>query len=256
MKNYLSVFELCTKRSLKKLSFVFVVLTVFEIVGFFYILNLDKSLFYDVGTNSSYLFGVEKIINELTPLLSSLGFIAVTLILAFMGCEFSDRQGYTLRRLNISEKKVFLCQSIYSAIIYGIFFMLQAFSLFILCKAYIGFAANSSHTFESFISSQTVFLAFYRSEFLHGFLPLDDILKHLSNLIMIIALSLATSSVSYFMRRKKLFIETFILMPVILINFASDWTELTYDLIIAGVSLFVIGIIIARISSEVQAYDR
>lgn len=260
MRNYLSVFSLLIKRSFGKIMTLLLLLTSVQSLWFIRNLssdNANQNEFMD-GEGIYYLLGIEKILenDEILIGLSAVGFIILTILLCLMGCEFSDKQGYTLRRMNITEKQVFICQSIYSTAVYGIFIMLQAAMFYAFCLIYVDFADGHQNAFEGLISNQTVFLAFYRSDILHALMPLDDILKHISNLTMITVLGMATASVSYFARRKKTFIETFILIPVILLNYATNWTEMTYELIIIGVSLFIMGILITRISTEEQAYDR
>lgn len=259
MRKYLSVFSLFIKRNLGKSLLLISAFSAAEALCFIHTLNSDKVLQneYLSETGKIYLLGIEKIIEstDILILLLGAGFIGITILLCLTGCEFSVKQGYTLRRLEIKEKTVLLCQSLYNATVYGIFFISQALLYYTFCLVYLNFATGNPHIFDGFLSNQTVFLAFYRSDILHALMPIEDIVKHISSLIMIFALGFSTASASYFMRRKKLFIETFILIPVILINFTGSWTEVTYDLIIIGVCLFITGIIITRLSAEVQAYD-
>lgn len=260
MKSYLSIFSLFIKRSFGKIFALLLSLAACELSVFLHNLytgNITQNEWLDGGLNS-YLLGVEMILkqNKLLTLTIASGFIALTIILCLTGCEFSDRQGYTLRRLNVSEKKVLLCQSLYGAVVFGLFIMLQAVILYSMCMIYVDFAAGHENTFEGLVSNQTVFLAFYRSKLLHAFMPMDDTFKHVCNLIMISTLGFSTASFPYFMRRKKFPFETVLLVPIILINFVSDWTEMSYDFVIIGMSLFVIGSIITRTSLEGQAYDR
>ncbi len=260
MRNYLSVFSLFIKKSFGKIFTLLLALTATESALFIHNLNSDNVIKneFQEGTGHNYLLGIENILGDHRLLLCVLasGFILITLILCLTGCEFSDKQGYTLRRLNLTEKKIFICQSLYGISVYGIFFMLQAFVFYAFCLIYVSFAAGNEYAFEGLVSNQTVFLAFYRSEILHALMPMEDTLKHISNLTMISALGISTASFSYFMRRKKIPFEAVLLIPVILINFASNWTEMTYELVIMGMSAFVTGSIITRISLEGQAYDR
>ncbi len=260
MRNYLSVFSLFVSRSFGKITALLTALTAGEIGLFLYYLYSDNAIQneYISEGGADYLLGIEKLIEDNIPLCLLLiaGFIGVTAVLCLNGCEFSEKQGYTLRRLAISEKKVMLCQSAYGMAVYGIFIILHAIIFYAFSLIYVSFAAGHENAFTGIVTEQTVFLAFYRSNIMHAFMPLEDALKIVSNLVMISALGLSTASFSYLMRRKKFPLSAVLLIPVILINFASDWTEMTYDLIIIGVSLFVIGAQITRISTEEQAYDR
>lgn len=260
MRNYLSVFSLFIKRSFGKIFALILAFVSIESILFIHNLTTDNVIRneFQEGTGKDYLLGIENILGDQKLLLTALafGFILITLILCLTGCEFSDRQGYTLRRLNISEKKLLICQSFYGTSVYGIFFMIQAVVFYVFCLIYVNYAIGNEYAFDGLISNQTVFLAFYRSKILHALMPMEDTLKYISNFVMIIALGISTASFSYFMRRKKFPYEIILLIPIILINFASEWTEMTYELIIMGMSIFVIGSIITRISMEGQAYDK
>ena len=259
MRNYISVFSLFIKRNFGKSLLLITAFSAAEALIFLHTLNSNKVLRneYLTETGKTYLLGIEKILEgaDAVSFLLGAGFIGITLLLCLTGCDFSSKQGYTLRRLNLKEKGVLICQSVYAATVYGIFFISQAVLYYIFCLIFVNFAEGNPNAFEGFLTNQTVFLAFYRSNILHSLMPMEDILKHISTFIMICALGLSTASFSYFMRRKKLFIETFILIPVIFLNFMGSWREMTYDMIIIGVSLFIIGIIVTRLSLEVQTYD-
>ena len=260
MRNYLSVFTLYIQRSFTKIFLLLTTTSLFELILFIHNLNFGNITQNEnfSNTDNTYLLGIEFILNQNKPLLSLLliSFITLTVILCIMGCEFSDKQGYTIRRLNISEKKTFLCQGIYSSVVFGLFIIIQVLIFYTMCVIYIDFATGHENSFEGLISNQTVFLAFYRNKLLHALMPMDNIFKHISNIIMIIALGFSTAAFPYFMRRKKLPFEAVLLIPIILINFASDWTEITYAFVIIGMSLFVTGSLITRISVEEQAYDK
>ncbi len=257
MKNYLSVFSLYIKSSFTKISALLLLMVSAQTTSFLHTIN-NNDLIVDIRENQNYLLGAEFAFKYNKPftLILIVGFLLIYLILCLMGSGLSSKEGYTLRRLNISEKETLICHSLYGIFCYGIFIIVEAILLFTLCLVYINFAKGHEYNFDGFLSNQTLFLAFYRNNLLHGFMPLDDILKHISNLTAIIAMGISTAAFPYFTRRKKLSFESFILIPVILLNFTADWTEMTYDLIIMGVSIFVIGIIITRISLEGQAYDR
>ncbi len=259
MRNYLSVFSLFIKISFGKIFTLILAFISIEGILFIHNLTTDNVIRneFQEGTGNNYLLGIENILDDYRFLLIALafGFVLITLILCLTGCEFSDKQGYTLRRLNINEKKLFLCQSLYGMAVYGIFFMTQAVVFYLFCHIYVNYASGNEYAFEGLISNQTVFLAFYRSKILHALIPMEDALKHISNFVMVTALGVSTASFSFFTRRKKFPYEIILLVPIILINFASEWTEMTYDLIIMGMSIFVIGSIITRTSMEGQAYD-
>ncbi len=95
-------------------------------------------------------------------------FLLTTLLLSLTGCEFSAKTGCTLRRLSVSERQVFLWQWGYNTAVYFLLWAVQLLLALGLCALYLRRAD------PALVNSQTVFLAFYRSPFLHSLLPLED----------------------------------------------------------------------------------
>ena len=56
-----------------------------------------------------------------------------------------------------------------------------------LCRVYEAMAP------AEFVSNQTVFLAFYRSKFLHSFLPFEDTWVWIRNILLVVALGVCSS---------------------------------------------------------------
>ncbi|MBQ7116648.1 MAG: hypothetical protein IJN88_00390 [Clostridia bacterium] len=259
MKNYLSVFALQIKSTFSKILAVIFMMSAAQLVLFIHILNSGEIVIPNRFTNEEFLSGIEGILQDSRAMsfIFAFGFLLVTVILAVNGCRYTSREDYTLRRLNITEKKAMLTKGIYGVLVYALFIMAEALVMLIICNIYIHFAESHPQIFDGFISNQTVFLAFYRSNIIHSVLPLEDYFKYISTFIALISISFSTAYISYFVRRKKLFLEAFILVPVILINFTSTWTAgFAADVTLIGVSCFILGILITRISKEEQAYDR
>lgn len=259
MRNYLSVFALQIKSTFIKIIAVILLMGAAQLGLFIHILNSGEIVIPNRFTNEEFLSGIEGILQDSRAMsfIFALGFLLITVILAINGCKYASREDYTLRRLNITEKKVMLTKGVYGVFVYALFIMAEALVMFIICNIYIQFAENHPQIFDGFISNQTVFLAFYRSNIIHSVLPLDDYFKYISTFFAIIGISFSTAFIPYFVKRKKLFLETFILVPVILINFTSTWTAgFAADVTVIGVSCFILGILITRISKEEQAYDR
>lgn len=124
-------------------------------------------------------------------------FVLTAALLGLTGCEFGSRQGYTLRRLSVSEKSVFLWQSGYNA---ACFFLLWAFQTLLalgLCALYMALADPGQ------TSGQTVFLAFYRSEFLHSLLPLAGGGRWARNALLVLGMGASSAYFPYSQRRGK-----------------------------------------------------
>ena len=52
--------------------------------------------------------------NAHTDLLFAAAFLLITVTLCIPTCQFSSQTGYTLKRLSISERSIFFCQTAYN----------------------------------------------------------------------------------------------------------------------------------------------
>lgn len=249
MKKYISVFSLYVRSSIYKLIAVIVLMAAAQIVLF------NKTLNSDYATADT-LMGIESL-TEVSRIQFVFGaaFLAVTAFLILNGCEFGTKQGYTLRRLCVKEKSVLLCQAMANTLFYAVLLISEILISYVVCMMYMKFAETPEIAEKVSVSNQTVFLAYYRSNFLHALLPLNDILKHISNLIALLGMGFTSALFPYFLRRKKVSLEVFILMFFISFNFPNNWTSSSGDVVIIGVALFLTGIAVTRLSVEVKSYD-
>lgn len=157
-------------------------------------------------------------------------FLAVTALFCASGCEFGSRTGYTLCRLRISEKTVFLWQFLYDLMGYFILWAVQTGLALAFCRAYA--AAN-----PELCNNQTVFLAFYRSELLHSLLPLENWARWLRNFAFLTGTAAAAARYPMLRRRGKKGIWIILLAVLVLFNFAGE-IELTKDLNLTGIFAF------------------
>lgn len=77
--------------------------------------------------------------------------------------------GYTLRRLRISERTVFLWHVLSCFLCLMILWMAEIVVLTALCRYFL------TQKVASGLSNQALFLAFYRNPFLHSVLPLESV---------------------------------------------------------------------------------
>lgn len=259
MRKYLSVFALQVKSTFTKILAVIMLMCLSQLGLFIHILNSDETIVTNRFTNEEFLAGIEIILKNSRAIsfIFALGFLFVTVILATNGCKYNSREDYTLRRLNITEKKAVICKGIYGISAYILLIIAEALVMLAVCLIYLSFAENHPYSFEGLISNQTVFLAFYRSRLMHAVLPLEDLFKYFSTFIAILGMSFSTAFIPYFIRRKKLFLEAFILIPIVIMNFTSTWTSgYGNDMFLIGVSAIILGVLMVRVSKEEQAYDR
>lgn len=94
------------------------------------------------------------------------GIIALQVLLA-SSLGSNSRYGYTLRRLRVSERCVFLWSCVCNALCFAVLWCVQI-------MAAVGAAFWNAKSAVYSAGPQGVFVDFYRSGFLHGLLPLAD----------------------------------------------------------------------------------
>lgn len=97
---------------------------------------------------------------------------------------------YTMRRLRISERTVFLWQSLYHFCCFALLWMTEVCVMTALCQYYLAQPVASS------ASNQALFLAFYRNDFLHSVLPLEEISRWICLFAEFVALAFVTAAAS------------------------------------------------------------
>lgn len=186
MKQHLSVLMLLARSTICRIAVLFVLSALVQGGLFYAALRADPSaglLLPLESSRVSWVFGV--------------CFLLVTALLCFTGCEFGSRQGYTLRRLSLPENRVFLWQWGYSAAVYFLLWAAQLFTALGLCALYLRLADPAQ------VNGQTVFLAFYRSGFLHALFPLEDAVLWVRNLVLCLSLGAAAAHFPFRQRRGK-----------------------------------------------------
>ena len=122
------------------------------------------------------------------------GILALQVLLA--SCfGANSRYSYTLQRLRISERCVFLWSCVCNALCYAVLWCVQI-------MAAVGAAFWNANSARYSAGPQGVFVDFYRSGFLHGLLPLADGYVWTRNLIFVLALGCVTACMQLGMRRK------------------------------------------------------
>lgn len=183
MKKQLSVFGLHTRAALNRLLLVMLGLLVVE--GFLAglcithgtALTLSGS---DLENALHYPFRAGILMLQVL-LASSLG--------------SNSRYGYTLQRLRISERCVFLWSCVCNALCYVVLWCVQI-------MAAVGAAFWNANSARYSAGPQGVFVDFYRSGFLHGLFPLADGYVWARNLIFVLSLGCVTACMQLGMRRK------------------------------------------------------
>ncbi len=247
LKKYISVFSLYIRSNIYKLISIIVLMAAAQILIF---KNILRPVMVDEVVTQA-LLGIENYIDRSKIILVfGVAFLTLTAFLTITGCEFGSKQGYTLRRLRISEKEILFSQALANTLMYTVFLVSEIIIVFILCQIYVTFAVENNLADVTHINHQTIFLAFCRNDFLHGLLPLDDIMRHLTNALSIISLGFTGAVFPYFLRRRRISLEMFILIPFIIFNFTNNEPYFA----IAACLIFT-GLAMVRIGTEAKAYD-
>lgn len=127
--------------------------------------------------------------------------VLLTVQLCRVGCESGAKQGYTLRRLPLSERAVFLWQWVGNALFYLLLWGAQLAVVLVLSRVYLAAAGAQPAQLVQPAGGQTLLLAFYQSSFLHGLLPLDDLLSHAAGLLLTAALAFGAAAFPFWQRR-------------------------------------------------------
>ena len=171
--------------------------------------------------------------------------IAVVLLFVLLllsGTELKGgRLGYTLRRLRISEEAAVLWQGGYHTVCLALLWAVQAALVLGFCLWYAG------TTDPAYVSGQSAFLAFYRSGFLHGLLPLAEVSRWARAFAFFLALGLASAMFGYHQRHGRKGIAAFIILALALMSYGTapgaaglDWGMSFLFALISGWQLFVL----------------
>lgn len=195
MKQHGSVFMLFVRSSFYKILLILLAMIVSEGVWFYGTIQgtLEKMETGEVTTMTP------EVIFEEAHLMAFFGIalILVTVVLACVCRNTTGRLDYTLYRLNISPKSIVLWQAAYSAICLLVVWFVQVILAFCLCRYYMKTADAGA------VTHQSLFLAFYRSPFLHGILPLQNFWCWIRNVLLFATLGGALAYDVYCSRRGK-----------------------------------------------------
>lgn len=183
MKQQLSLFTLSIRASFYKILAVLALSGIVQAVLFH--LALDGS----AGLEATFAGAFSQIVFVLT-------FVAISWLLIRWHSGRGSNVSYTLRRLGLPERTFILWNALYCALVCLIFWAAQLGFALLFCKYY------TMVTNPDFLNPQTVFLAFYRSDYLHSLLPLAETSRWVRNIAYVIGLGACTSAAPCLERRK------------------------------------------------------
>ena len=236
MKKYLSIFMLHIRSTFYKILLIFAGMTGLQI----FLLSQEFTRMLNLWeTDSQFYLSLDALITESgIHLVFLVGFLLITLILALNGFEFKEKISYTIRRLSLSEKHFFLLQGFYGSMIYLLLFFVEIGTIAVFSLYYLKTVP------DSFYSNQTLFLTFYTNDFLHSLLPLEETVRVVRNILLVIAFGYTGAYQSYSQRRGKKQWMVLLLTFLTILNFKSEIGTFIGDLFLIWISaamLFIIG---------------
>ena len=246
MKKHLSVFMLISRSTIYKVIALFVAMAALE--GALFYISLDKALTRPIAENSVGLQGLQGVQNlqaqqpvgleslftkSLIPWVFAVAFLLLTVLLCLTGCEFGSKQGYTLGRLSISGRSIFMWQALYNTICFFLLWAVQLAVALALCKLYIAKIPTEA------VSGQTVLLAFYRNSFLHSLLPLDETSRYICNVFLIIGLGTSSAGFPFKQRRGKFGVNVALLVSTCLVFFTRSMGGFGNDILMILIAITV-----------------
>lgn len=205
-------------------------------------------IFFCYKINNSPIDGYESLFD--TSYSAIFYMFVLFIAVAFLNITtMSSKTLYTVMRLRISEKELFVCQSIYNLLGYLMVWFMQSLTIVIGFYIYKQSLADAEIVKHSFINHQTFFLACYRSNFIHFMFPLDDILALGKNLVLYLSLAISSSGMVFFARRKKFAIEFYVVLLATFVSVSSDWVGVSTDLSVIAFSVLFTALIVFRVLS-------
>lgn len=221
MRGHLSVFMLFVRSSLYKTLALCLLMAAAQLGVYFFAADIEATWLENLVDEGAYryIFAV---------------FTALMMLMLVQNCTGRGAKPiYTLARLSVSRRCVFVWQSVSNALLWLIFLSTE---IFVMLGISAHFAANAP---EDAVTSQTLFLAFYRSEFLHSLLPMEYIGRWIRNVIYVIGLGVVCANASAKIRRGRLgYFLPGVMLAFAVFTFVSPMGEMTLDGM--GIGIFVL----------------
>lgn len=240
MRKHISVFFLMARATLHKIVFLLLIMAAAECGMFYLAMNTSAS---------DEIRQLETVAaDSRMGLIFLVGMLCMVIILTASFSGSKSRQQYTLQRLQISERQVFIWHTLYNAFCFLLLWAVQMVTALLLCKIYVqmvsGMAADSGFAEAN---GQTVFLAFYRNAFLHNILPLESWVVWFRNILLVFSLGMALAYGTLLSHRGKNSIAAILMMSVT----GSFSVQSLEDAVITAAEIFIIllisGIILERV---------
>lgn len=221
MKRYVSVFEMIARSSIYK---------VLAIIG---VMIIVQAVCFSLSMMSPSGLSIESCIDQSHySLIFKIAYILVTIVIVFPGMNIGSVQSYTLQRLRIKEKRIFWLQSLYNFLAYVLLWGGQLVMVLVNIIVY-----QKNLPAGAVISNQTFVMAFYRNDFMHSILPLEDVSGWWVLVLFGITSAFVTAETTKIQREGKFGVELVLLLAAVVISFPR---ALGYDLTFPLIAITVV----------------
>lgn len=228
MKRYISVFALIAQNSIYRIFGLLLLLAAADGVLAWYWLAVRHHSIENLFRNGNGGFGI----------VLAVFFVLMAAVQIRRGDIYSGPQGYTIKRLAISEKAVILLQILYNMLCWIILWGFQVMIFFLICKFYYSFGKAANHA----LAGQQMFLLFYITPLLHSLLPMEETLAWIANLVMIAELSSSSAYWTVRRREKSSAADLLIGYWTVILLFRRELDSFISNVIIIGGFLIIIAI--------------
>ena len=211
MRKHLSIFMLILRSSIYKLLVIMLGMAVVE-AAILAIMPEAKTQTLNELIDSSQIYYAYLVA------------AAITVALMLSVCSFgSSKPRYTLARLSVSEKCVMYWHWLAAFLVFILLWLwqimlLQAFALW-----------HSAVAEPGYISSQSIYLANFRSQFIHSLLPLEDTSRFIRNVVMALCMGGICATGAHNVRRGKKPMAPIVLIAVFGGTYRAEHFEISYD---------------------------
>ena len=225
MKKYVSVFSLIAKNSLFRILGLLLLLVAADGALAWYRICVQGYDLSNLFRNGNGGFGI----------VLAVIFALIAVVQSRRDDMYSGPQGYTMRRLAISEKAVAALQILYNLLCWLLLWGVQVLAVFVICRACCRYEAGGA------LANQQIFLQFYISPLLHSLLPMEETLAWVANAVMIAELSVASACWAVFRREKKGIGNMLVVYWAVILFFRRELGSFFWNvLIIAGFSILLV----------------
>ena len=216
MKQHLSVFILMLQSIRNKLLLILGMVIAADCIMF-------------TLTAKKYLWMEDIIWKGRISLIFCAALFALTYVLS-TSMAGNARQSYTLQRLALPGRTVFCIQTLVNLTALLLLWAVQLMTSLLLCKIYLSRQlASADHSLD--FCEQSVFLTFYRSDFLHNLFPMESVIRWLRNLALFAATAVFSAQAACRQQSsRKMPLEPLLIAAVIFLGFHSEMESSYYDL--------------------------